>query len=125
MNGFFSVKDNAPLKGTSYYRIKQTTSTSAISYSGTDKIIISSPGNINISKNYRTGNYHIDFIANAEGNYVFEITSANNASVFKQDLNDFSGTFSKEVDLNGFGKNIYYIKVEGKNDKISKKVVVY
>lgn len=126
MNGFFSVKDNSPLKGTSYYRIKQSLPNNSFVYSGIDKIVISSPGNINISKNYRTGNYLVDFIANTPGDYLFEITAAGvGQPVFSQKLDAFSGTFSKEVDLNAFGKNIYFIRVEGKEQKISKKVVVY
>lgn len=52
------------------------------------------------------------------------IYNINGQLIYREDLGDFTGRYSKELDLSGSPKGIYFLKVTQNNESITKKLIL-
>lgn len=123
----YEAYDFAPLKGVSYYRLKQTDYDGTSVDSKSIAVKISSPGTIIISRNPTNGNYLLDFKTEAvsEGNYTINITNSFGQIVLKESLVNFVGSYVRDYDFMSFGKGVYIVSISSAYDQIVKRVVAY
>lgn len=53
----------------------------------------------------------------------FEMTDVLGRIVYREDINDFSGKYQKEMDISKYQKGVYLFKVKGSNGFITKKII--
>ncbi len=78
-----------------------------------------------IYPNPNNGNFIVSFSSAEKAHYKIEVISVIGQVVFKEDLSDFSGTYSKQLSLTEFGKGIYAISILNSKKGILKKIIVY
>lgn len=84
-----------------------------------------SANSIDIYPNPNEGIFTVSFNVNEKVSYKLEIVNALGQLVFKQNIKDFSGTYSQKVDITGYGKGVYLLLLTDENNKAVKKVLVY
>jgi len=75
--------------------------------------------------NPNNGNFTVSFSASEPSDYKVEITSVIGQVVFKDELRDFAGTYSKQLNIADYGKGIYTISLMNSKRGILKKIIVY
>ncbi len=71
---------------------------------------------IDFYPNPNNGRFNLSFELKEKGTTAIEITNKNGQPVYSEKLKNFSGKFSKEMDLSSEEKGIYYLTVkQGKN----------
>ena len=123
----YALTDNAPLKGLSYYKLKQTDNDGKFSYSKIVPVTITSPGSVIISRNNASGNYLINFITSSDitQDYIIEIANAVGQVFYKETLTNFNGNYSRDYDFITQGKGVYLVSITSSTDKIVKRVIAY
>lgn len=58
------------------------------------------------------------------GDYTMKISNVLGQTVYEETVN-MSGTFTKNINMSGFDKGVYFLNIEGKNSKADKKILVY
>ena len=80
---------------------------------------------INLSPNPNDGHFQLNFNIVKEGNYILEIHNTLGQIVYSETLNNFNGTFSKQMDLSVYGKGVYSIRLKNATSETVIKTVVY
>jgi hypothetical protein len=71
------------------------------------------------------GNCFITFNTAIKSAYKLELKDALGALVYQETLTNFSGTYSKPIDLSPYGKGIYFVSIYSPEMETIKKVIVY
>lgn len=123
----YELIDYAPYKAVSHYRLKLTDFGDRVTYSEIVTVTLTSLVSLDIIRNATSGSYIIDFktTAEKEENYTVEITNGLGEKVYEENLVNFIGRYSKEMDLASYGKTAYVVTISSNSDKTVKRVVVY
>jgi hypothetical protein len=78
-----------------------------------------------IYPNPNNGNFAVSFSSTERTTYTLQITSVLGQVVFKEELKDFTGTYSKQLNVADYGKGIYAISLLNSKKGILKKIIVY
>ncbi|MES2287813.1 MAG: T9SS type A sorting domain-containing protein [Bacteroidota bacterium] len=79
----------------------------------------------NVYPNPNDGNFNVSFNVPSKATYKLELRNTLGQLVYNETLTDFSGSYSKQMDVSQFGKGIYLISLTNSNNNTIKKVVVY
>jgi photosystem II stability/assembly factor-like uncharacterized protein len=80
---------------------------------------------LNIYPNPNNGLFKISFTAGQPGNYKIEVINESGQIILTENQNDFSGNFSKEINITNLSKGIYLVKVSGNQKEVTKKLILY
>jgi trimeric autotransporter adhesin len=87
--------------------------------------VVNNPYGLLIYPNPNDGNFTISFNASDKSNYKVEIVNSLGQLIFKDDLKDFSGHYSKKMSVVEYGQGIYTISLTNSKNETVKKVIVY
>ena len=59
------------------------------------------------------------------GNYTVKVINTLGQAVYSEVLNNFSGTYSKEINISSFGKGVYMLNISDAKNEDVKKVITY
>ncbi len=96
-------------------------------------VTIGSAGINQINNNYfftiypnpNDGNFNISFNINTRETYKLELKNSLGALVYQELLIDFSGDYTKQLDVTKYGKGIYMISLTNTKNGTVKKMIVY
>ena len=78
-----------------------------------------------IYPNPNDGKFDIAFNIITKADYTLKLINSLGALVYQETLTDFSGRYSKQMDLTKFGKGVYLISISSPGMEKVKKVVIY
>lgn len=70
---------------------------------------------LTVFPNPSSGLFAASFQTKINDNYTLKITNTLGQVVYEEALNNFSGTYSKQINLAGFGKGIYMLSISNSN----------
>ncbi len=79
----------------------------------------------NIFPNPSDGAFNITFNANTKANYKLEVFNSVGQKVHEETLDNFSGAYSRPLDIQQYGKGIYLIGISNDDSKSVKRAVAY
>ena len=82
-------------------------------------------GAMNIFPNPNSGNFMLSFQTQNKDNYKIKITNTLGQIVYEENLNDFSGDYSRKMDVATYGKGVYMLSISNSKNETVKKVMVY
>ena len=82
-------------------------------------------GTMSIFPNPNSGNFMLSFQTQNKDNYKIRITNTLGQTVYEESLNDFSGDYSKKMDVATYGKGVYMLSISNSKNETVKKVMVY
>ena len=112
MNSYM-FKDDSPLAGSSYYRLKQTDFDGAFTYSNLEAVNFKLANQIQIFPNPSSGVFTIA----GEGIQYIKILNVNGQTVYNRD-------YVAQIDLNGQAKGLYFIEILINNTIIRDKIFI-
>jgi hypothetical protein len=80
---------------------------------------------LNIYPNPNNGNFAISFDATEKANYKLELKNTLGQLIFQEALTDFIGSYTKQINLQKFGKGVYLLNFITSNNQFIKKIMVY
>ena len=80
---------------------------------------------LSIFPNPNDGNFNVSFNALEKGTYRLELTNALGQLIFKDEVKDFTGTYTKKLSVVDYGKGIYTISLINAKNEAVKKILVY
>jgi small basic protein len=80
---------------------------------------------ITVYPNPSTGVFKTSFEAVTADNYTIKIHNALGQIVYEEALNNFSGSYSNDLDISSYGKGIYMLSISGSKSVEAKKLIVY
>ena len=86
---------------------------------------ISSFNHLEISPNPTEGLFTADFETISTDNYTVKVSNSLGQIVYEEKLNDFSGSYSKQIDMSTYGKGIYLVSIISSKSQNITKVIVY
>ena len=102
-----------------------TCSSNIINVNDTGIEYVSNEELINIYPNPNDGNFYISFNIVLKSNYRLTLYSATGSLVYKENLENFYGIYSKQLDIAEYGKGIYLLNISNSNTESIKKIIVY
>lgn len=81
--------------------------------------------NLNIYPNPNNGNFVINFNTISKGDYKITLTNMLGQIVYKDVVNDFEGSYSKQLNIAEYGKGIYTISLSNDKKETVRKIIVY
>jgi photosystem II stability/assembly factor-like uncharacterized protein len=82
-------------------------------------------GDFSVFPNPNNGSFQLNFNSKKADNYTISVTNVLGQTVFTEKVDNFSGSYSKKVDLVTGGKGVYMLTITNGKDQSVKKVVVY
>lgn len=79
----------------------------------------------NIYPNPSDGNFNVAFNVNNKADYKLELRNTLGQIVYSEVLTDFTGSYSKQLNVVEYGKGIYMISLTSSENETIKKVIVY
>jgi hypothetical protein len=86
---------------------------------------VSNSTNLSVFPNPTDGLITVSFTVNDKTTHRVEVKNVLGQLVFKDELVDFNGTYSKSINLQQFGKGTYTITLMNDHNVLAKKIVVY
>jgi hypothetical protein len=83
------------------------------------------PFGLNVYPNPNDGNFNVTFTTLTKSNYTLELYNAIGQIVYREALNDFSGSFTKKLSVVEYGKGVYTISLTNSQNETVKRIVVY
>ena len=80
---------------------------------------------LNVYPNPNEGNFNLTFSISAKSTYKIEISNALGQSIYKEELNDFSGDYAKAFNIVNYGKGVYTVSISNSQNQSVKKLIVY
>jgi hypothetical protein len=74
--------------------------------------------------NPTSGKFKLDFALESEKDVKIKILDAAGKEIYSEELKDFSGNYSKEIDISGNKKGVYFIIINQGDKYKSKKIVL-
>lgn len=81
--------------------------------------------NISVYPNPSNGMFKTSFETATADNYTVKISNALGQVVYEEALNNFSGNYSKEMNISSFGQGIYMLSISGSKGEEVKKLIAY
>ncbi len=79
---------------------------------------------INFAPNPNDGKFNLGFTLENEGNTSIKIFDISGKEVYSENLNNFKGLYSKDIDISNNGKGTYFLKITQGKKAISKKIMI-
>lgn len=79
--------------------------------------------NVAVYPNPNNGQFTIGFVTNTADNYVVEITNVLGQVIYTEQLNAFTGTYNKDINLAGEEKAVYFLRISGSTGQTVTKIV--
>ena len=83
------------------------------------------PHLLSVYPNPNDGNFTVFFFSTEKESYTIELTNALGQIVYKEQMKDFTGKYTKQLSVESYGKGIYMINLTNANHETVKKIVVY
>jgi PKD repeat protein len=80
---------------------------------------------LSIFPNPNDGNFTISFTATEETSYTLELTNALGQLIYREELIQYSGTYSKSFSVLSYGRGIYTISLSNDKNEAVRKIIVY
>ncbi len=80
---------------------------------------------LGIFPNPNDGHFTISFNVPVKSTYKLELTNELGQSIYKDELKDYSGTYSKQLSVVEYGKGVYTITLTNDKNEVVKKIIVY
>jgi len=80
--------------------------------------------NFNIYPNPNNGMFNISFTFETSNNISLNIYNSLGELVFEEYLNNYSGEYNNTIDLDSYGKGIYFITISSENRIINRKIII-
>lgn len=80
---------------------------------------------IEVYPNPSTGEFTAMFNIENNDNYVVKVSNELGQIVYEEKLDNFSGIYSKKIDISSYRKGVYMLSVSNLKNKTVKKIVVY
>lgn len=80
-------------------------------------------GSLNVFPNPNEGTFDLTFKINTIDNYTINIFNSLGQSVYKESLKNFSGSYSKKIDITRFGAGIYMMSLSNSKNESFKKII--
>jgi PKD repeat protein len=80
---------------------------------------------VTLYPNPNDGNFTISFLVNEKTTYKIQIISTLGQVVYKDEVTDFTGTYSKQLNVKEFGKGLYSVTIMNSTKSVLKKLIVY
>ena len=80
---------------------------------------------LEISPNPTEGLFTANFETISTDNYALKISNSLGQIVYEEKLNNFSGSYSKQLDMSNYGKGIYLVSITSSKTQNITKVIVY
>ena len=78
-----------------------------------------------VSPNPSNGVFNTSFNTATAGNYTVKISNTLGQVVYEEALSNFSGKYSKEINIESFGKGVYMLSISDSRNEDVKKVITY
>ena len=79
----------------------------------------------NIFPNPSTGVFNVTFNTSVKSNYKVSVVNTLGQVVYEEVLNGFSGSYSKQLNMEQYGKGLYMINIADDENSSTKRAVVY
>ncbi|MGZ4054547.1 MAG: PKD domain-containing protein [Bacteroidia bacterium] len=83
------------------------------------------PYMLSIYPNPNDGNFSVTFNSAVKSSYKLELYNALGQIIFRDDINDFTGTYTKKLSVTEYGKGVYTITLTNSKNETVKKIIVY
>ncbi len=80
---------------------------------------------INISPNPNDGNFIVSLDIANKANYTIEVKNVLGENIYQENLGNFSGIISKQINISNVGAGVYLINVTSNQGTFIKKIIVY
>ncbi len=80
---------------------------------------------LDVYPNPNEGLFTVSFNTSTLDNYVVKVVNAIGQTVYEQKLENFSGKYSKNIDITTFRKGVYMLSVSNSKNETIKKVIVH
>jgi hypothetical protein len=80
---------------------------------------------LSVYPNPNDGNFEIHFNVPVKANYRVELTNALGQLIYKEELSDFSGKFTRKLSVSDYGKGVYNLMLMNDKNEVVKKIIVY
>lgn len=84
-----------------------------------------STSTFNAFPNPNDGNFTVSFSASDRSDYILELKNGLGQLIYRELINDFIGTYSKQLNITEFGRGVYFVSLLNTRSEIVKKVMVY
>lgn len=81
--------------------------------------------NLNISPNPSNGSINLSFDQSQMQTTSIEIVDVLGRTVYTENLQKFTGSYSKKLDLTGFNKGIYFVRITSESGSETRKIIYY
>lgn len=78
---------------------------------------------VKVYPNPNNGQFTVGFVSPAADNYVVEITNMLGQVIYSEELNNFSGTYNKELNLTAEDKAVYFLRIAGSTGQTVTKII--
>ncbi len=78
-----------------------------------------------IYPNPNDGNFNVSFTSTERSTYTLELINALGQLIYKDVLTDYTGTYSKKMNVTEYGKGVYTISLTNSKRETVKKIIVY
>ena len=79
----------------------------------------------NVYPNPNNGSFFVSFTVPEKNTYTLKVIDVLGALLYKEQLTNFNGEYSKQMNLGGLAKGIYLISLSKPGNEIVKKIIVY
>jgi PKD repeat protein len=80
---------------------------------------------LSVYPNPNDGNFNVSFNALSKSDYILELHNALGQIVYREELKDHSGTYTKKFNVVEYGKGTYTITLTNSNNETVKRIIVY
>ena len=116
--------DIQPLKGISYYRLKQTDFDGKIGYSEIIAVYFTDNGVLNVFPNPTENTFALSFNANSDSNYILNLFDAKGSLIKSESyMTTEDGMNSLSVNIVGLDKGIYFMTLSNRNEMLKSTVI--
>ena len=81
--------------------------------------------NLNVYPNPTDGVFNISFISEEIDDFEITVVDAFGKLVSKEEIQNFVGEYTKQVDLSAYSKGIYMVQIRTEGSFVTKRVVVH
>lgn len=107
---------------TCFYSAAYTAPAACMATSVDENIFLS---NLTLAPNPSSGSINLSFNQSQIQTTSIEIVDVLGRTVYTENLQKFTGSYSKKLDLTGFNKGIYFVRITSENGSETHKIIYY